>query len=289
MSANHLSLVDQKQKPATTGMITPAGTIEQALEQFRLYQELKTRLGTEEDFQPFKNKKTGEVRNHPKKSFVRKVQRFFNLSCEITQDEPLYDKNGKMIAWLAKARAIHLGTGAYQEADGSCSMDEKIQQHQTIHNIRAHAITRAKNRAILDLVGFGEVSAEEINEREYYQANQPQQKQETPEQRRQRGIKAMYAAANEKKLTKEETKTIMKAETGKESANDMTLDELRKMYKYFKNHSSEELKEVAKAHLVQNKTVIDVDPETGEIIDPDVSIDDKELEKILSHSNGGEF
>lgn len=32
----------------------------------------------------------------------------------------------------------------------------------TIHNIRSHAHTRAKNRAIADLVGFGEVSADEL-------------------------------------------------------------------------------------------------------------------------------
>jgi hypothetical protein len=32
----------------------------------------------------------------------------------------------------------------------------------TLHNVRAHACTRAKNRAISDLVGFGEVSAEEL-------------------------------------------------------------------------------------------------------------------------------
>src|SRR5690606_5005959 len=65
------------------------------------------------------------------------------------------------------ARAMHLPTGAYQDADGSCSFDEKVEKQRTIHNIRAHAITRAKNRAILDLVGFGEVSAEEINISEY--------------------------------------------------------------------------------------------------------------------------
>lgn len=84
------------------------------------------------------------------------------------QDEPLRDEHGAIIAWLAKARAIHLTTGAFQDADGSCSFSEKVArnpkqqaQMRTIHNIRAHAVTRAKNRAILDLVGFGEVSAEE--------------------------------------------------------------------------------------------------------------------------------
>ncbi|MCS1351182.1 hypothetical protein [Mechercharimyces sp. CAU 1602] len=174
MSKENSVQVIEQQQPA--GLITPAGSVEETVNQFRLYQELKQKIGQDEDFQ-----KIGEKR-HPKKSFVRKVQRFFNLSCEIVQDEPLKE-DGKIIAWLAKARAVHLGTGAYQEADGACSFDEKVdrqgkpvKKQQTIHNIRAHAITRAKNRAILDLVGFGEVSAEEINHQEYqHQQQRPQQ------------------------------------------------------------------------------------------------------------------
>lgn len=142
-------------EPRGNQMITPAGSIEDAVEQFKLYQELKEKLGTDDDFQPIAGKK------HPKKSFVRKVQKFFNLSCEILQDEPLKDE-GKIIAWIATVRATHLPTGAYQDADGSCSFDEKAEKQCTIHNVRAHAVTRAKNRAILDLVGFGEVSAEEL-------------------------------------------------------------------------------------------------------------------------------
>jgi len=148
-------------------MISPAGTIDEAVAEFKRYQQLKERLATDNDFQEIGGKK------HPKKSFVRKVQRYFLLSCEVIRDEPLTGQDGDIIAWLATARASHKGTGAFQEADGSCSMDEKIHtkddgtvddSQATIHNIRAHAITRAKNRAILDLVGFGEVSAEEIHE-----------------------------------------------------------------------------------------------------------------------------
>lgn len=40
----------------------------------------------------------------------------------------------------------------------------------SIHNIRAHAHTRAANRAISNLVGFGEVTAEELNPEEESQA-----------------------------------------------------------------------------------------------------------------------
>jgi hypothetical protein len=67
-----------------------------------------------------------------------------------------------MVGWIFTVRATHLPSGLYQDADGSCEFSEKAERQRTLHNVRAHALTRAKNRAILDLVGFGEVSAEEI-------------------------------------------------------------------------------------------------------------------------------
>lgn len=39
---------------------------------------------------------------------------------------------------------------------------KRLPQEATIHNVRSHAHTRAFNRAVSNLVGFGEVSAEEI-------------------------------------------------------------------------------------------------------------------------------
>ncbi len=53
------------------------------------------------------------------------------------------------------------GCGA--EWDGGPNATMGVDDSQaTLHNIRSHAITRAKNRAISDLVGFGEVSADEL-------------------------------------------------------------------------------------------------------------------------------
>lgn len=137
--------------------IKAAGTIAEMKAAFREYQQLKTELADDNDFTTIGQKR------HPNKSYVRKMQRFFNLSCELIRDEPIR-QGDDIVAWAVTARAIHLPTGAYQEADGSCSLDEKRGNQQTIHNIRSHAVTRAKNRAILDLVGFGDVSAEEILE-----------------------------------------------------------------------------------------------------------------------------
>ncbi|WP_044640764.1 hypothetical protein [Risungbinella massiliensis] len=81
MNTYPLQIADQTEVVVSTGMITPAGSIEQTIEQFQIYQELKERIGSPEDFQKIGDK------HHPKKSFVRKVQRFFNVSCAIMQDE----------------------------------------------------------------------------------------------------------------------------------------------------------------------------------------------------------
>lgn len=142
--------------PTRPTMITPAVSVDEAVEQFEQYQSLKERLANENDFQQIGNKK------HPKKSFVRKMQRFFNLSVEIRDMHR--EEHRDDFTWYVTCRATHLPTGAFQDGDGACSASEKHGNQDTEHNVRAHAVTRAKNRAVLDLVGFGEVSAEEINQ-----------------------------------------------------------------------------------------------------------------------------
>jgi hypothetical protein len=261
-----------------TGMITPAGSIEQAIEQFELYQELKLRLGTADDFQQIGNKK------HPKKSFVRKVQRFFNVSCEVVEISPFLDETGKVIAWLAKARAVHLGTGAFQEGDGACSYEEKTAEDplkekrlRTIHNIRSHAVTRAKNRAILDLVGFGDVSAEEINigdgdfllQESGSKTNYPLMGQATTNQR-----KAIFAIGKEKGLTKDEVKKVSQFQTKKESTQELTKQEASDLINLLKEAKYPELIEMVTAVEQVESTIEDtfddqnlaVDMETGELI-----------------------
>jgi len=273
-----LAVVKQQQQ---NQMIMPAGTVEQALEAFKQYQELKHRLGTAEDFQAIKTKEG--VKHHPKKSFVRKVQRFFNVSCEIIQDEPLYDKNGKIIAWLAKARAIHTATGAFQEADGSCGFEEKHEKQRTIHNIRAHAITRAKNRAILDLVGFGEVSAEEINEREYIQPQQQTQQQQsqhlqglaTPAQ-----LKKFFAMGrSEKGLTDEQLKKLVKYQTGKESSRELTKQEVSDLIQLMSEMSGSELVQLIGEKALESAVE---DLSEVEVIDPNAPITDEEIKEAMN-------
>ena len=139
-------------------LITPVADVDEVIAAFNRYQELKERIAGPDDMVRIGKKM------HPTKSFVRKVQKLFNLSCEIVSDEPIRDGGGEIIAWAATVRATYLPTGAFQDADGACELSEKSENQRTLHNIRSHAVTRAKNRAVLDLVGFGEVTAEEIKE-----------------------------------------------------------------------------------------------------------------------------
>jgi hypothetical protein len=303
---NQLRVIEGQQSMQQPTMITPAGTIEDILAQWDMYQELKKQIGKPNDFQQIGDKQ------HPKKSFVRKVQRFFNVSCEIIQDEPLRDENGRIIAWLAKARAIHTATGAFQEADGSCSMDEKVDKYgnidpkrATIHNIRAHAVTRAKNRAILDLVGFGEVSAEEIDSNEYEIHNQPtptshqspQRSNKSTKPASQKQIQKLTIEAEKRGLTEKWIKAWINYFYKKESRKELTSSEASKMIDKLIKLGNEELNEILnkiKAHYQagttqEEKTVYNVNPETGEIINPDGPITDEELDEILSRANRGEF
>lgn len=91
------------------------------------------------------------------------------------------------------------------------------------------------------------------------------------EKRKAKGRQEVHKMACVKKgLTKEESRAIIKAETGKGELKELTLDELTRMYKFFNEISAEELKETAKAHLI--------DQQEKEILN-------KEIDEILNDMN----
>jgi hypothetical protein len=60
-----------------------------------------------------------------------------------------------------------VANGQFGDGDGYCSADEarfksRCGRQKLENDLRSTATTRAKNRATADLVGMGEVSAEEI-------------------------------------------------------------------------------------------------------------------------------
>lgn len=151
-------------------------------------------------------------RKFRKKSYWRGVKTQFGLSVAVVGEWMFVQRADNSIHYFAvdqgtisipggedvtdwgfkvKCRAIHSGTGIYQDGIAACARSEKLAysfewvgkskryikdaegrrvvdwdktaDNATVHNVLSHAQTRAENRAIADLVGFGEVSAEELN------------------------------------------------------------------------------------------------------------------------------
>jgi hypothetical protein len=86
-----------------------------------------------------------------------------------------------------------------------------------------------------------------------------------------KGRQMVGMVASNKGLTKEEKQAILKAETGKESTTELSLDELQSMYKFFAKHSAADLKEMATAHIIASK----------QSIDPDTPITDEEVNSAI--------
>jgi len=100
-----------------------------------------------------------------KKAYWRAIATAFNVTCEVITVDRLEVENPEPphLDWgyTATVRATS-ADGRTSDGDGACMQSEKRGAMGTVHNVRSHAITRAKNRAISDLVGFGEVSADEL-------------------------------------------------------------------------------------------------------------------------------
>lgn len=149
--------MENKITKVSNGIVMPLVTPEQAVQAFDSYQKLAEKIMTKEDVQ-----KIGD-REFKKKSFWRKCQRFFNLSLELSK-EWKEENADKSYTYFVIYRAI-APNGAFMDGDGACTNNEKGRM-RTEHDTRSTAHTRAKNRAISDLVAFGEVSAEEVTDHE---------------------------------------------------------------------------------------------------------------------------
>lgn len=141
------------------------------------YQELVERLLDESDYQQIGDKKA------KKKSAWRKLATAFNISDEVVNEEITRDETNQIVSAKYYVRAV-LPNGRSATAVGSCSIYDKIRYKRTgkypadketpsnfilrgrfsnaEHDVPSTAHTRAKSRAISDLIGAGEVSAEEM-------------------------------------------------------------------------------------------------------------------------------
>lgn len=138
------------------------------------YQELVEALLDDSDYQVINGKKA------KKKSAWRKLATAFNISDDIIHSEETRDENGQIVSakFFVEAK---LPNGRTSVAVGECSIYDKIRYNgknidktqpsnfelrgrfsNVEHDVPATAHTRAKSRAIADLIGSGENSAEEL-------------------------------------------------------------------------------------------------------------------------------
>ena len=133
-------------------LLKPIADANTIVEAYREYQLLKTKLLQEIDYQVIRGKK------YIKKSGFRKLSTAFGISTSIVREARLNLEGYFVYEITVRATA---SSGRYSEACASCASNEREFSHIE-NDVRATAQTRWTNRAIADLIGSWEVSAEEI-------------------------------------------------------------------------------------------------------------------------------
>lgn len=174
MSENELVAVEESTAPTT---IQPLQTVDvdAAKDFMNNYQELVEALLDKSDYQPIRTQ--DGIKNSKKKSAWRKLATAFNISDDVIEKEIIHDECHRIISARYEVRAT-LPNGRHGVGTGSASIYDKITKKDTVeptpfelrqrftnaeHDITSTAHTRAKSRAISDLIGAGEVSAEELS------------------------------------------------------------------------------------------------------------------------------
>lgn len=134
------------------GIVELATTPEKLLEHFKRFQELKRKLLDKNDTVRIQNK------DFVKRSGWQKIALAFNISTKIVKEEREEHVDYFVFRIWVEAKAPN---GRTTVGDGACSSKERNFAHIE-HDVYATAHTRAESRAISNIVGSGEISAEEI-------------------------------------------------------------------------------------------------------------------------------
>ena len=153
LSPSALSRLDDPPRPL------PIHAVQRSI---REYQEGLQALVTDDDRQNFRDR-DGGTRSFPKRSGWRKIAMWFTLDLFVDWNSLVVDRDeqGRPLRARVVGRAVH-PNGRIAEDFGACSVDEPRQFNKPEHDIISTATTRALNRAISNLVGMGELSAEEM-------------------------------------------------------------------------------------------------------------------------------
>ncbi|KKN59206.1 hypothetical protein LCGC14_0544330 [marine sediment metagenome] len=210
-------------------IVMPAVTAEKAVEAFNAYQELANKIIRPEDIQKISGK------DFKKKSFWRKCQRFFNLSLEkLEEKREEYGGHGFTYHFTYRATAPN---GAFMDGCGSCSSDEK-DLLKTEHNTRAIAETRAKNRAIADLVAFGECSAEEIVEAETLHPEPETQLKFENRLISEKQRKRLFAISKSSNMPDDKMKEFLFDKFGYDSSSEIKVKDYENIVNYASNYKN---------------------------------------------------
>lgn len=156
------------QQDASLVTVENVPNVDTALEQWNAYQKLCKGLLNETDYQEIEVKEKDESGNYvkvkrhfKKKSAWQKLARAFNVDTSIVDRDLERTKMGRVREAYYCVRAT-LPNGRSVESDALCSRSERGKDKVSDHTIMSTAKTRATNRAIAELIGAGEVSAEEM-------------------------------------------------------------------------------------------------------------------------------
>lgn len=175
MSENELVAVDNSTAPTNISNNFDIVDVEAAKDFMNNYQDLVKALLDKSDYQMIRTKEGMQPKK--KKSAWRKLATAFNISDDIVEEEIIRDEYHRIISAKFVVKAT-LPNGRYGMGLGDCSIYDKIKKdddkeptpfelrkrfNNAEHDVISTAHTRAKSRAISDLVGGGEVSAEELS------------------------------------------------------------------------------------------------------------------------------
>lgn len=135
--------------------VEPLSTPEQAAEAWNKFQSLKEKLLSEEDYQDIQGKR------FIKRSGFRKIAVVFGISDRILKEERI-DRADGSFTWRITVE-VAAPNGRTCDGVGACDSLERRFSHIE-HDVFATAHTRAKSRAISDMVAGGVVTAEEMEE-----------------------------------------------------------------------------------------------------------------------------
>jgi len=170
-----LAVVEQE---AQVVMAPSADVLEQSVLQYQNMKNTLDRLMPDQIVQTGSNA-DGSPKLFRRKGYWKAIAQGFTLTVEMVQEDR--QEYGDDFGYCVTYKATDPRTGRSADGDGACFASEKAQRRGGIggteHNVRAHAHTRATNRAISNLVAFGEVSAEELEQ------GQPQGKRSAPRQK----------------------------------------------------------------------------------------------------------